>query len=229
MVQLWHRRRKEGDGIDTSAQGPQAVARRFYVVFHVFRGRQPDLPARSWRRDKLLARLSGACHQCRGSARGRGHRGGTGRRSGQVGRAGAPGIRTGIHDLDLPVHRAVSGYSAHRKYLLCHAYPAAGQQRRVAAGVLRAILWGSLSGGAAPGQAHPLAGQAALPLPAGSDSDPVRRLSAAPAGGAVRCAHRDVSFHGRVTGRIVRLPDHGRPCGAELWRGHCHEHPGARR
>lgn len=33
----------------------------------------------------------------------------------------------------------------------------------------------------APGQAHPLAGQTALPLPAGSDSDPVRRLSAAPA------------------------------------------------
>lgn len=38
----------------------------------------------------------------------------------------------------------------------------------------------------------PLAGQAALPLPAGSDFDPVRRLFATPAGGAVRCAHRCV-------------------------------------
>lgn len=47
-------------------------------------------------------------------------------------------------------------------------------------------------GSAAPGQAHPLAGQAALPLPAGSDFDPVRRLFATPAGGAVRCAHRCV-------------------------------------
>ena len=71
--------------------------------------------------------------------------------------------------------------------------------------------------------------QAALPLPAGSDLDPVRRLPAAPVGGAVRCPHRGVSFRCCFAGRIVRLPDHGRPCGAELWRGHCHEHPGARR
>ena len=35
-------------------------------------------------------------------------------------------------------------------------------------------------------------GAAFLPLPAGSDFDPVRRLFAAPAGGAVRCAHRCV-------------------------------------
>lgn len=46
-----HRRRKEGDGIDTSAQGPQAVARRFYVVFHVFRAGNlifpPDLGAKA--------------------------------------------------------------------------------------------------------------------------------------------------------------------------------------
>lgn len=38
---------ERGDSIDASAQGPQAGACRFYVVFHVFRGGQPDLPARS--------------------------------------------------------------------------------------------------------------------------------------------------------------------------------------
>ena len=169
---------ERGDSIDASAQGPQAGACRFYVVFHVFRGGQPDLPARSGckGRGKPLARLSGACYQRRRSAGCGGHRGGTGRRSGQAGRAGASGVRTGVHDFDLPVHRAVSGYSAHRKHLLCHAHPAAGQQCRASTGVLRAVLRRGLSGGVAPGQAHPLAGQTALPLPAGSDSDPVRRL-----------------------------------------------------
>ena len=182
---------ERGDGIDTSAQGPQAAACRFYVVFHVFRGGQPDFPARfrCKGRGKLLVRLSGACYQRRGSARCGGHRGGTGRRSGQACRAGASGIRTGVHDFDLPVHRAVSGHSAHRKHLVCHAHPTAGQQRRAAAGVFRAVLRRGLSGGAAPGQAHPLVGQAALPLPAGSDFDPVRRQPAAPAGGAVWCAY----------------------------------------
>ena len=35
-------------------------------------------------------------------------------------------------------------------------------------------------------------GRLLCPLPAGSDFDPVRRLFATPAGGAVRCAHRCV-------------------------------------
>lgn len=30
-----------------------------------------------------------------------------------------------------------------------------------------------------------------------------------------------------LQGVLLRLPDHGRPCSAELWCGHCHEHPGA--
>ncbi len=84
-------------------------------------------------------------------------------------------------DIGLPVHRAVSGYSAHRKHLVCHADPAAGQHTGLQLGYSVLFFGAAFLVALQPGQAHPLAGQAALPLPAGSDFDPVRRLFAAPA------------------------------------------------
>ena len=150
---------------------PKAAAHRLHAVFHVFRGWQPDLSAGpgSQGRHPFLACLSGPGHQCRGAARCRSGGCGPGPGSGKAGRPGAPGVCPGLYDPDLPVHWPLPGHPTHCQHLLCHADPPGGHRGRAAAGVLGGVFCGGLSGGPAAGKAHPLAGQAAVPLPAGAD------------------------------------------------------------
>ena len=191
----------------------KAAADRVYPVFHVFRSRQPDLSAGpgSQGRHPFLACLSGPGHQCRGAARCRSGGCGPGPGSGKAGRPGAPGVCPGLYDPDLPVHWPLPGHPTHRQHLLCHAGPPGGHRGRAAAGILGGVLCSGLSGGPAAGKTHPLAGQAAVPLPAGADPGLVWRLPAAPPGRAVRHPHPGVYLWCRITGRIVWLPDHGHP------------------
>ena len=65
--------------------------------------------------------------------------------------------------------------------------PLVGTGAGLQLGILGGVFCSGLSGCPAAGKAHPLAGQAAVPLPAGADFRSVWRLPAAPPGRAVRC------------------------------------------
>lgn len=115
---------------------------QFYAIFHVFRSREPNLPAASGRtgRREPLARLCGPCRQCRRPAHcGRGGCG-TGRRSGQACRPGASGVRHGVHHSGVSFHRALPCHPPHRQYLLPDAGAADRRRYRAAAGLLGAVF-----------------------------------------------------------------------------------------
>ena len=127
-----------------------------------------------------------------------------------------------------PYLGAQAGHPPHGQHLVCDAGAAGRGKHRAAVGLLPPVFCSGLSGGPAPGEADPAAGQNPLPRLAGPDPAVVCGLSAPP--GSSRLRHPDRRLHrpARRAGHPGRLPDHGHSGRAEFRGGHCAEHPGPR-
>ena len=216
-------------------RGKKLAAPRVHPLFHVLRGREPDLSAPPWcaSRGKPLARLCGVRRQRHRSAHhGRCRRGRRGR-AGSAGQPGPPEVCPRLCDFGLSLHRALPRHPPHGQHLVRDA-GAAGWAAGAALqlGLLPPVFFAaaflvalrarrSSPTGWAKSSAPPcialilllFRGRAAPPGQPHGYGTPDRRLrSALPA----------------VQGILGRLPDHGHSGRAEFRGGHCAEHPGPR-
>ena len=204
-------------------------APRFYALFHVLRGRKPDLSAPPWcaSRGKPLARLCGVRRQRHRSAHhGRCRRGQRGR-AGPAGQPGPPEVCPRLCDFGLSLHRALPRHPPHGQHFVRDAGAATGRRARAAARVFRRLLRGGLPRGAPARKAHRPAGPCPLPGPHRPDFDSFRGRSAPPGRRTVRHPCRRLRSVARLGGHPWRLSDHGHPRRAQLRGRHRAEHSGA--
>ena len=168
---------------------------RVHPLFHVFRSRQPDLSALSGGTGRHPP-LAGLCRVCRQRHRpAHCRRGGRspGRGAAPAGRAGAPPVCAGLLHSGISLHWAMPRHPPHGQHLVCDAGAAGRGKHRAAVGLLPPVFCSGLSGGPAPGEADPAAGQNPLPRLAGPDPAAVCGLSAPP--GSSRLRHPDRRLH----------------------------------
>lgn len=129
-----------------------------------------------------------------------------GRGAAPAGRAGAPPVCAGLLHSGISLHWAMPRHPPHGQHLVCDAGAAGRGKHRAAVGLLPPVFCSGLSGGPAPGEADPAAGQNPLPRLAGPDPAAVCGLSAPP--GSSRLRHPDRRLHrpARRAGHPGRLP-----------------------